>query len=329
MNPFRSFFRNEAHGPALQGAVINPVTGEARMSYVPRATANDGRTAHEREFGTPLYVSGIEWRRGRASFPGSPAISRELLADVLREAGSLWSSEAQKRVAEIAAQLKRADEQLCENAFSRISGILPEYFSRQIDAAIAAGTQPPPVPSYAERMAQTVHVRKALHKRKTELFAEAFAVLKPGVLKFTKAAWSTCKALDREERGGILQRWRMGFVPSPALCALAYLALRAGEPISQFEEVGMILVTTDPMQIWGYLLEQQRPALPMGLTLREVREQQRAEEDRRRSAEMTTATFEHKRKVAELNKFNDAIRKQMPVAPPLAAEPEAKEPTEP
>src|ERR1035441_2370990 len=269
------------------------------MAYVPRATANDGRTDFERQFGIPLYVSGIEWRRGRAAFPGAPAVSRELLGDVLRGAGPLWGPAEQKLIADIAAQLKRADEQLCENSFMRVSGILPEYFSRQIDAAIAAGTQPPSVPSYAERMAQTVHVRQALHKRKTVLFAEAFAVLKPGVLKFTKAAWGKVRDMEREERGGILLRWRMQFTPSHPLRMLVYLALRAGEPIRQFEDTGMIPVATDALQIWGYLLEQQGIGLPTGLTLREVREQQRAEEDCRRTAEMAADSTEHARRSEE------------------------------
>jgi len=297
---------------------IHPETGATRISNAPpRSTADDGMTTDERKFGTEFFVPGIYRRRGQFGFQNPPAVSRELLASVVKEAGTLFSAEDEKQIAAIAGQLKRADEQLCENAYNRVRMMLPEHFQAQIDAAIAQGKQPDPVPSFEERLAQTRHIRAALHKRKKELHAQAFATIKPAVLKFSKAAWTMLKEQDRTERGGLLERWRLTFSPSPALRALAYLALRSTDPLLWFEDCGTCAVSTDSAQIWGHLLAAQPAPLPKGITLAEIREQQRTQEDARRNREMDEEKREHERRLKEINRQNDSIRNQSPTAPPF------------
>lgn len=237
---------------------------------------------------------------------------------MVREAGALFTVEDEKQIAAIRAQVKRADEQLCENAYNRVSSLLPAHFASQIDRAIARGEQPPPVPSWNERLAQTQHVRRALHARKKELQAQAFAILKPGILKFVAAAWKAAKAQDRDERGGLLERWRLTFAPSPMLRALAYLALRSSDPLLWFEDSGMSAMSTDPAQIWAHVIESQT-AKPTGFTMAETREMQRSQEDARRAREMAAERDEHKRKLAEINRFNDQIRQQKAAAQPTSA----------
>jgi hypothetical protein len=306
------FFRNEAAAPAVRTVVITP-TGETRVTLLqPAPIPGDNRTSDERYFGTDFYLTGIVFRRGRFYCPNPPAISRELLGAVLEQASPLFSRDDEKRIAEIKAQLKRADEQLCEAAYVKVTSFLPAYFARQIDAAVAAGEQPPQAPSYQERMGQTEHIRAALHRRKRQLFEEAFTILKPGVQKFAKAAWAVCKALDKEERGGLLRRWRIEVAPSSALRSAVFLALSALDPIRFFEAGGLVSVSCEVGELWGHLLEQQRPAAPAGLTMADARQEAREREDRRRQEEMDQETSEHRAKVSALNKFNDSIRLQTP-----------------
>ena len=303
---------------------INGTTGAVTPGNAPLPTTRDGRTADERHFGTELYCPGIYWRRGRAGFQGQSPVTRELFESVAKDAGPLFSSDDEKQIATIAASIQRSDEQLCENAYLRISYcVLPAHFQTQIDAAVARGEQPPPVPSHAEILNQTQHVRRSLHARKNQLNAEAFAILKPGILKFSKAAWTTAKKRDSEERGGLLARWRMAFVPSAPLRALVYLALRSAESLKMFEESGQCAASTDPAAIWAYLIQTQPAPLPPGTTVAEVREMQRYQEEKRRQKEMDAERDEHKRKVKALNEWNDAIREERPLpvktAPPVPA----------
>ena len=323
MNPFRNLFNNQS--PGVRTTTIDPATGAARVVYVPDAAAaiaREGRTDDELNYGTPFFIPGIQWRRGRAAFHYRPVITAELLRAVVKEAGELWSGEDEEKVAVIAAQLKRANDQLNENAYANVSLALPAFFSAQIDAAIMKGEQPPSAPSFNERQAQTQHVRQAIHRRKNQLYAEAFAILKPGLLRFAKAAWSLAKDQERAERGGPLRRWRMEFVPSDPLRSCVYLALRAGEPILDFEDRRTIEVSTDPLRQWGYLLEAQ-PA-PPPLPWKEFQEQTVNVEARQRQRELDKkesdkASAEHDAKVAEVSRLNDAIRLQGPGAPPPMA----------
>jgi hypothetical protein len=318
MNPFRIF--NRAPVSAVPRVAIHPETGATRITNGPAApTPGDSRSADEREFGIELYVPGVEFRRGRFYFHTHPEVSRELLSSVAAEAAPLFSSDDEKAISAIRAQLKRADEQLCENSFLRVSGILPAYFQTQIDSAIASGQQPPPVPSYQERLAQTGQVRASLHRLKKELHEQAFAVIKPAVIKFSKAAWSLAKARDREEKGSLLQRWRLSFTPSPTLRSLAYLDLRSSEPLKDFEDTGTLEISVDPAQIYGYLLTIPGAGQPVvGPTdMAQERSRQRDLEDKRRQNEMDQEQKDREKQLAEISRQNDAIRHQAFDSPSL------------
>lgn len=293
---------------------FNPVTGQSGTANIAvRRSPNDKRTKDELHFSQYVPAITYDHRSGRYYFHQEQPVSREMLNAIVSDAGELFSKDGKAKLVELAAENRRCDVMMEENAFQRVRAALPAYLQSELDSSIAAGRQPSPAPSYGERLNQTVSVRQAIHKRKRELMAEAFAIIKPAVETFSKFAWSAAREQEKAERSGV-SRWGVTqFQPSQILRSLSYLALRSREIVTRFEDNAMVTISADPFALWGYLLEGQ-PANPAlrAMTMQEVRREQAAVEESRTQEQLEREEKNKAEQLAKINALNDSIRNRIP-----------------
>jgi hypothetical protein len=142
--------------PARGGAIPSPSLG-GYSARAPETQLDD----FTKKYASAPYHS-TRARAGHVYFEPRPFVSKLMIAAVAKRAGELFSAEEVKAVADIASKMQRADQQLQENAFSRVSALVRAAMP-DIEVAIREGRQPGNFASFEEKQKQTVVIRRAIH----------------------------------------------------------------------------------------------------------------------------------------------------------------------